>query len=191
MDEEIFNREDLKYGELWEDGYRASRWPWLAERLVDSVYCGQSVIDFGFGNGEALEFFDWSGLRTSGVEVSSSAIDRQSRIGRDVHHATIDDLHFLPDNYYEFGFSHDVLEHLPPGNVGAAISEMGRVCRDRLFVSVCPTPSHHLSHEGENLHLTVWPLTWWEGELGKIGNVKKLWKLFSRSGRYVVDLGKV
>jgi len=65
---------------------------------------------------------------------------------------------------------------------------MARICRQALFISVCPTPSHHLSHEGENLHLTVKEKNWWETQLSKIGAVKKFNFIFSRSLRYQIIL---
>ncbi len=94
----------------------------------------------------------------------------------------------IPDNQFKIGFCNDVLEHIPEELVVPSLNEMARVCSDYLLISVCPKPSHHLSLDGENLHLTIKPESSWEELFQKYGNVRKIKFWFSRSARYVIDL---
>jgi len=80
----------------------------------------------------------------------------------------------LETNKFNVGFCNDVIEHIPEELVLPSLNEMTRVCSDYLLLSVCPTPSHHLSLDGENLHLTVKPELWWEDLLQRYGEVQKV-----------------
>lgn len=187
MDLNLFRREDEKYSELWRDNYKDAHWRRLANALAGCAAKGESVIDFGFGRGTALDFFEEKGLAIAGVDVSSFAVGQQRMRNRRVFHASLDDMVEIPAGAFDFGFCNDVLEHVPPESVEGALSEIRRICRRMLFVSVCPTASHHLSPTGENLHLTVRSEDWWREQFEKLGGVTKLRFWFSRSVRFVVD----
>lgn len=187
MDRNLFRGEDEKYSKLWRDSYKDAHWERLANRLAREAVKGESVIDFGFGRGAALDFFEGNGLVVAGVDVSSFAVAQQRMGNRRVFHASLDDMAEVPADAFDFGFCNDVLEHLPPESVERALLEIGRICRKKLFASVCPTASHHLSPTGENLHLTVRSENWWKEQLEKLGSVIKLRFWLSRSVRFVVD----
>lgn len=62
----------------------------------------------------------------------------------------------------------DVLEHLEPGNVDQAISELIRVASDLIILTVNPYPSERLGHE---LHRTVQPYQWWSDKFKALSAV--------------------
>lgn len=145
-------------------------------------------MDFGFGSGTAMAYFKNRGFDVEGVEISSHAVDRARRAGMVAHHAGLDAMAMLGADQFAFGFSSDVLEHVPTAAVRPSLDEMTRVCSRFLFVSVCPTPAHHATPDGTDLHLTVRPAPWWHRELERHGTVRPLRLPFSRSVRFVVEL---
>jgi hypothetical protein len=190
MDSAIFQKEDKKYSLLWANGYSDANWKRLAKygwKLARSIKEKPSIVDFGFGRGSTMDFFQDKGLYVEGVEISQYAVEQQKG-HRKVYHASLDKLEMLGDNQFNVGFCNDVIEHIPEEYVTSSLDEMARVCSDYLLMSVCPTPSHHLSLDGENLHLTVKPESWWENLFQNYGEVKRIKFRFSRSARYVIDL---
>ena len=191
MDKSTFLTENKKYSRLWQNGYKPANWERLAKALTGRIDPhGKTLMDFGFGKGNALDFFENRGFRVVGVEVSDFAVEAQRLRNREVYHSSLDNLSFLNDNYCNIGFCNDVIEHLPEELVVPSLGEIFRTCSDYLFLSVCPNHSHHLSLDGENLHLTVKPKEWWEEQFSKLGKVEELKFRFSRSLRYSIKLSK-
>ena len=160
MKESTFQREDLKYSFLWNNGYTDANWKRLARegiKKIESLEGAPSVIDFGFGRGSAMNFFEERGIEVAGVEISKYAVEEQKKKGKKVYHTSLDNLNMFVDKRFRIGFCNDVIEHIPENLIAQSLDEMTRVCSDYLFLSVCPTPSNHLSQTGENLHLTVRP----------------------------------
>lgn len=191
MHYDLFRREDRKYSALWQANYSDANWRKLAAATLKKVHMNGNkpvLVDFGFGTGNAMEFFEQRGFYVEGVDISSHAVENQLRKGKLVHHASLDSLPMLSDNEFSIGFCNDVLEHIPETLVQQSLDEMARTCSDYLFISVCPTPSDHLSLAGENLHLTVKPTSWWEAQFQKYGQVERLKFWFSRSARYSISL---
>lgn len=188
MDKTTFQNEDKKYSELWQDGYKDANWKRLAMILLKEVPNHEkSLIDFGMGRGTALDFFEQKGFYVEGVDISSYAVGVQLKKGRKVYHTSLDNLSIFRENQFNLGFCNDVIEHLPINLVHKSLEEMSRVCSEKLFISVCPTASNHLSLEGENLHLTIKPQEWWDEEFKKYGQVQRVKFLFSRSLRYIIN----
>jgi ubiquinone/menaquinone biosynthesis C-methylase UbiE len=191
MDDTEFRTEDQKYSYLWANGYRPARWKLLAKALLkraEGVSPAPSLIDFGSGLGNAVEFFAEKGLRAAGVDISRYAAERLRERGHVCFWSSLDSLTEIPDGSFDFGFSNDVLEHIPEAYIDATFSEMKRVCNRSLFLSICPVPSKNKSKEGENLHLTVRPKAWWEEKMRKIGTVREIRFFLNRSVRYEVIL---
>src|SRR3989344_6355215 len=185
MDLSVFHREDRKYSALWSNGYRDANWQRLARKVLKKVSPNEhSLVDLGFGKGTAMDFFEQSGFTVAGVDISAYAVEQQERKDRKVYHSSLDHLEVFNTAEFNVGFCNDVIEHVPPELVVSSLEEMARVCSDLLFISVCPTPSHHLSKEGDNLHLTVQPISWWENQFRRLGKVERIPFWFSRSARY-------
>ena len=192
MDVQQFDAEDRKYSELWRGDYKDARWGRLATRLLKHTAHDAtqgSLIDLGFGQGAAMDFFERRGFSVAGTEISSYAVQRQRDLGRTVYHASLDNLSMIETGAFQIGFCNDVIEHVPEELVEPSLTEMARVCSEFLFLSVCPTPAHHPSPHGGNLHLTVRPRVWWVARLERHGRVRRFFVPFSRSLRFVIDLG--
>ena len=193
MDPRELQIEDEKYSFLWANGYKPARWKLLARQLLKrarEVSENPTVIDFGSGQGNAIEYFSKKGLRSAGVDISRFAVERLRKKGFACFWASLDSLSEIPDSSFEFGFSNDVLEHIPEPYIDAAFSEMKRVCTRTLFVSICPVLSRNKSRDGDNLHLTVRPKKWWEEKLIKIGTVREIRFFLNRSIRYEISIHK-
>lgn len=191
MENILLMGEDRKYSDLWENGYNDARWGKLAGKVIKlkKEYSEDpSLIDFGFGTGNSMDFFEKKGLNVSGTEINSYSIENQRKKGRKVYHTSLDDLSMLKNNQFNIGFCNDVIEHVPTNLVDKSLEEMTRICSDYLFISVCPNPSHHLSLDGENLHLTVRPKEWWEKKFENYGDVKRIKFFLNKSLRYLISL---
>ena len=64
MELNIFRKEDTKYSQLWQNGYKEANWKKLISAVIDKAEpCNQhSLVDFGFGMGAALDFFEKKGF---------------------------------------------------------------------------------------------------------------------------------
>ena len=191
MEKKLLGKEDKKYSDLWENNYNDARWRKLAGKVIKlkKRYSKiPSLIDFGFGTGNSMDFFEENGFNVAGTEISSYSIENQRKKGRVVYHTSLDDLSMLEDNQFNIGFCNDVIEHIPTELVDKSLEEMTMVCSEYLFISVCPNPSHHLSLDGENLHLTVKPKQWWEKKFENYGDVKRIKFFLNKSLRYIISL---
>jgi ubiquinone/menaquinone biosynthesis C-methylase UbiE len=193
MNEAEFRREEEKYSYLWAHGYKSARWKLLARQLLKrakGISGVPTLVDFGSGRGDAVLYFSKKGMESSGVDISRYAVERLKEKGHACYWSSLDSLSEIPDGRFDFGFSNDVLEHIPEAYIDATFAEMKRVCTKSLFLSICPVPSKNKSKEGENLHLTVRPKEWWEEKLGRIGKVREIRFFLNRSVRYEVRLEK-
>jgi len=87
---------------------------------------------------------------------------------------------------YDYVFCCDVLEHLPTVFVGLAISEMLKVARKGLFLSVALGPDNLGVWVGRPLHLTVQPFPVWRDQLNEFGCVVEARDLI-KEGIYLVE----
>jgi len=126
---------------LWDDFYRADRylmwWPsecivrFIAKHVTDP---GTDVLDFGCGNGRHLFLLAKRGLKPSGVEVSSEALEIARRWMGSEGYAV--DLRLydgvtLPhgDCTFDIVVSYGVLDHMRLAEAERCMSEMARVLR--------------------------------------------------------------
>ena len=79
----------------------------------------------------------------------------------------------LADKSIDYITSFDMLEHLPPDNIDNVLDEFVRVARVGLIFSICYRASSGTC-DGQPLHLTVQPESWWLDKLVKYGNVRKI-----------------
>lgn len=56
----------------------------------------------------------------------------------------------------------DVMEHIPEEDIDFVASELNRLARKALFVTVATYPAKKQLPNGENAHVTVKPVEWWE-----------------------------
>jgi len=117
----------------------------------------ESVLDVGCGHNEFARTIRAQGRQALGVDFACESADLV---------ADILDLPFS-DQAFHVVTAFDVLEHLRPEQVDAALTEMRRVSGRFIFTiafrdSVCRAPG-----SGETLHPTVWTPEQWTAKLQK------------------------
>lgn len=118
---------------------------------------GESILEFGAGNGQLSAHLERQGNRVTAVEVSTVAFSRIP-VARKIQGDCLT-LTKVRERFDRF-VSMDVLEHLTENDIRIVIREAARLARS-LLVTVSTRPSGLLGPRGENLHLTVRPVHWW------------------------------
>ncbi len=121
-------------------------------------FSGLSVLEYGAGNGDLSHHLEKMGNRVTAVEVSRTAFERIQSTHK-IHGGTLS-LPFIQGPFDLF-LSIDVLEHLVENDIKMVIRQAARLCR-RVLVAISTRPSGLLGPNGENLHLTVQPVEWWQ-----------------------------
>jgi SAM-dependent methyltransferase len=167
---DILEVESAKYDKMWNGRYKVAPSPGLAAVPAALEWFGPdrpaSVIDFGCGSGAAMDAMASAGMQPRGVDITNTGF--QSKLPLVV--APLWDIpDFVPpaDN----AFSVDVLEHLPPDKVEAAIGNMARLCLRSAFLRISLREDYGGKKEGLNLHLTIKPVEWWVGMVEGVFNM--------------------
>ena len=164
--------ERYKYEEMWK--FHQYRTTSPAEVICDHIatlfranyISGSRLIDFGCGTGRILDHFIDAGYDVLGVDIAHNCLDEAMRQRVPL---LIADLTSLPKSVKgDFGICVDVLEHLPPSQVNAAIDNIARAAPHGCFIRVANFPETHGQNLiAEDLHLTLWCRNTWESELRK------------------------
>ena len=181
------------YDRLYKSGYHAGLTLSHAHhfvRLIGRDASISSVLDVGCSHGLAVASLWALNVTASGVDVSRVAVDLASSSRRGEHrcHASFcfrqaraSNLSFVADRAFDAVLSTDVLEHLQPSDVHAALDELTRVAAKKLFLKVAPHQENNrvgalLARAGvaaaqrpEQLHSFLRPRTWWVRELTRRG----------------------
>lgn len=154
--------ESYPYAQLYDfchtehDGYNHNEGLAIYRRMGGALK-GESILEFGAGNGQLSAWLERQGNRVTAVEVSGVAFARIP-----VAHKIQGDCLTLPllDQRFDRFVSMDVLEHLTENDIRIVIREAARLAGS-ILVTVSTRPSGLLGPRGENLHLTVRPVQWW------------------------------
>lgn len=156
-------KEKDKYADLWSNqNYKPSQTQgMIAQALLTGGFTQGDILEFGCGNGAAVEMLISKGLNVQGMDVTLAGLV-ENRNG----HYTEAALWDLPfgDKNFDMTYSTDVLEHLPPDKIEAAIKEILRVSK-RITVHIIATFSCEMY--GQELHLTQQPIKWWKEQFAK------------------------
>lgn len=121
----------------------------------------KSVLDVGCGPGWSVLEFLGRGYRAQGVEPCEYLFGQELRVPAGlgiVKKGQITSIPF-PAESFDLVFSTDVLEHIPEKDIHQALTELIRVSKKYIYVTIC-------SHEAVcfpelKLHCTVHPRQWW------------------------------
>ncbi len=167
---EQFERE--KYQAIWGRGdYTSSTAISFAESLKGKV--GGYVLEIGCGSGVSMDILNRErGVKCSGVDITLVG----NKSTGPVFEAVAWSLPF-PDKSFDYSFSTDTMEHIPPEFIEATLKEIDRVTRHKTFhyIACCEAVTEYL---GSQVHLTVEPGTWWNKqfiEFCKIESELKFW----------------
>lgn len=125
----------------------------------------KSVLDVGCGSGVNIESFIRNDIDAHGIDISDTAMHNpmlQERFTR----GEAWDMPFK-DSTFDFVFSTDVLEHIPPTMVDQTLSEIARVCSGNAFLSISLIRDTCGNLIGEELHLSIFSPEEWTRRINK------------------------
>ena len=141
---------------------------------------GAAVASLGCGTCAALPRLrsDLEQADVYGMEVSPKVLDIARQLGRDgpcssapcLRRGSLTQLPW-PNDGLDVAISSDVLEHLHPHDVGRTVSELSRVVRGKLLLSIASGSSFKTTRSGKrvDLHLTQRSATWWVAQFSAGG----------------------
>lgn len=153
--------ERRKYLALAGTGYGSTNHGRFAYRLVQG-FKPRFVVDFGCGRNLFIQHLRRLGIDGLGIDFALPEADVVAPMHRVPVSAGIADL----------VTSFDALEHLLPEEVDEVLEEMRRVAvpRGGFVFSIC-THASKTRVDGEGLHPTVRPRSWWLDRIGRVGKV--------------------
>jgi SAM-dependent methyltransferase len=127
----------------------------------------RTVLDAGCGSGIVVRRFLAKGYAARGIELSEWIVRTQCPDLRQDGIVQIGSLEDLPyrDNSFDLVFSSVVLEHIPAEAIPRVVSELVRVSRRDLFMSISLRPSSM----NNKYHVTLRPREWWERQFTDCG----------------------
>mmetsp|Transcript_39065 Transcript_39065/g.124369 ORF Transcript_39065/g.124369 Transcript_39065/m.124369 type:complete len:235 (+) Transcript_39065:1965-2669(+) len=122
-----------------------------------------SILDAGAGNCAATRQIASAGKDVRAVEFSQFAVKKLcADLGDRVVAAPLKNLPY-PNSSFDLVFSSEVLEHIPEGDVDKSISELVRVSKGDLFLTISLRRAGGDPHfpKRAKIHVTVQPRVWW------------------------------
>lgn len=155
-----------KYEAIWkQEPYRKVS-PGLryVEEAVSSLGMkpGASVADWGCGLGRCAKWFEDRGYLAVGVDIAANSIEEDVPFVL----SSLWDTSRLPK--VDYGFSSDVLEHIPPDKVMDTLQAMHDTAAIGCYLNIDTIPDAFGILLGDRLHLTVRPAEEWEADLCKV-----------------------
>jgi len=151
-----------------------------------------NVLDAGTGNGALVRLMRDHGKSAWGIELSEAVLKSEcpDLLEKKVVEAGV--LTNLPyaSNSFDLVFSSDVLEHIHEDEADKVVSELVRVSRRHLFLSISLKPHTKASADNDaeaNRHTMLRPRSWWEAKFAQYGaevNREMLWAMQEKSTRF-------
>lgn len=122
----------------------------------------ESIIDVGCGGGQFVLWCKSRGIFARGVDIASPF-------------DCVAPAHDLPfeDDSFDYLTAFDMLEHLVEEDVENVLEEFNRVATKGFVFKIAYVQSVGKGINGELLHPTVKPESWWIDKIKKYGNVRK------------------
>ena len=154
-----------QYAKLYNDKvcHSTGNWRDVAEFIMAVIPKSYRILDIGCGKGLGVSLMRDNKFLAGGMDVTLAAVDKARMTGKNSFTEAPAWAIPFADRYFDFTFSSDVMEHLPPETVEASIKEIYRVTRVHTLHIIAETENTHYL----NSHLTVHPITWWVEEFAK------------------------
>lgn len=140
-----------------------------------------SILVLGCSHGKGASILHKHGFNTYGIDVAHKAIAMAKQLRGAIcstepvepcfRQGSLTKLSY-PSSFVDAGMSVDVLEHIAPDDVPAVVSEISRVVKHYLYVSIASFKEYGKNGEKagmKNLHLTVKNAEWWSAQFAKGG----------------------
>ena len=140
----------------------------LAEFIINTARRGDALLDMGCGRGRVVRHLRERGYRCLGIDITLDGARKKDDTGKlsstvGFTEAPLWETPFH-NNQFEYTFSTDVLEHIPPDMVEATIKEIYRITRVETFLVISTIDDVNY----ENLHKTIKPISWWKEQFAKL-----------------------
>lgn len=150
-----------KYAKIWKEKNYSSGNSEAFSKIILNQFEADSlknryVLELGCGNCELMKILE-DYCFVLGVDITTKQVPEEFS-GR-VYKSPIWDISFLQPK--KITCSLDVLEHIPPQKIDDTIKEILRLTENVTIHAICTRPALTLLN-GENAHLTVKPLSWWQ-----------------------------
>lgn len=158
----LAEEERRKYEKMWarEDYRRNSPGLNIAPVVLElwGAGPGASLVDWGCGEGKAVDWFRGQGLSAIGVDLVP--------LRADIIGGCLWDIGALPSVVSgEFSFCADVMEHVPEGKVAEVLRGIASRTTTAAAFTIASIGCTCGRRAGEALHLTIKPREWWKEEL--------------------------
>jgi SAM-dependent methyltransferase len=158
--------EEEKYQRIWEmDAYRnLAPGEECVPKFLELIAPGATVIDFGCGTGRAALKIATAGHQVTLLDFADNCRDKDAESLPFIKW----DLTRPIEVKATYGFCTDVMEHIPPLDVEAVITNIMRAA-PRTFFNISTVPDELGVLIGQHLHLTVRPHKWWRETFQALG----------------------
>ncbi|MEI8350069.1 MAG: methyltransferase domain-containing protein [Candidatus Omnitrophota bacterium] len=174
----LYHREHEKYSKQWKDGYQRSACAVpLGYYIAAKAQKHWKLLDIGCGDGTTINILNRLGFCCYGTDITLNGL-----IGKPIYTykntpipenlITEAPIWNIPckDDEFDFTFSTDMLEHLPPELINKSIKEIYRISKLKTYHCIANF-SHILSNQ--EMHLTIRPFEWWQKHFEAL-NFKKI-----------------
>jgi len=164
-DRKIETLEKDKYQKLWEKDYIPSKCAsFLGIYAEINSKLEDKLLDIGCGEGTTFRYLRSKNFDCFGVDITLAGLKEKSNR---LFEYPIWRMEFENESF-DFTFSTDTLEHIPPLKIEETILEILRITRMKTFHCI-PNFSH--KKNGIELHLIQKPIEWWKEIFNRL-NVK-------------------
>lgn len=132
---------------------------WIEKHTPKDHSPGFGLLDVGAGRGEVVRMAEDLGIYAMGCEVIDDLCVADILACNGIH-----DLGGA-DNCMDLVTCTDVMEHILEEDVPAALSELARVARGPVLLTICHIPDKPGKYGPDQLHITVHPREWWEDKI--------------------------
>jgi SAM-dependent methyltransferase len=156
------------YTKLWETEYipSACAIP-LASYITRIAKKDDLLLDIGCGDGTTVRLLREAGFNAYGLDLTLAGIKVPESF---FFEASITERSLIKDDAFDFTFSTDCLEHLPPEEVVPAIEEILRITKRQTFHCIPISGDMHL---GIDVHPSKHDAEWWLRKFAQ-ANLKRI-----------------
>lgn len=121
-----------------------------------------------FGATSALDYGCGKGSQYSDAIFDGQTIEQKLGFEVAKFDPAVPQFQTPPSGKFDLVWCTDVLEHIPAEDIDYVVSELAKLTRKALFVTVGQGPAKKTLLNGENTHITQMPAEWWQERFAPI-----------------------